>query len=79
MSQYLSLKFPDEATALNLLFENGDKTWPKYPDIVLLGDLSEFGEPVPGFHVNIAVREAIPELDPYVIEPETPRVAFFTE
>jgi hypothetical protein len=81
------LKFDSEAAAKAVLYqgEEGSEI-PKYLAIDLIGTVykptgkmlqSEEGEfpemaPVPGYHANVRVVDAAPELEPYRVYPVTP-------
>lgn len=80
----LYLKFPDEATANNLLFTDEQ---PNYHNIDIIGLISEGGEwdeegneivaptVIDGWHVNVRLvgEEDSELLFPYVVTPATPK------
>lgn len=67
------LKFPDEATAIAVLFDGeGDEARPTYANIDTLGPI----EGVDGFHVNVRLvlgQEDGTPLKPFAVYPVSPR------
>lgn len=82
------LRFPDEATATPLLFDevDGGVLVPRYQAVDVIGiiykptgevvDQGDIEVPVmaaiEGWHVNVRHDEEAPELEPYIVEPKNP-------